>query len=346
MKYRLATAFLSLCASLGCLLTLSMGVPPAEAQQVSAGGMPENAVFAQPGGRRRGGGLFFRGRGGEDAQGEDAGGREGESRRGGSNRSDGEQADQGGGRGRGRGRNRGGNEGGDQQGGRRGRGGRGNPLQSLTSSTDPATQAREVVQRLDQNGDSMLQADELRRSGWLMPADRNRDGVLTIDELQAGLAAGSVGSFGGGRRGGDESGNNEERRGRGGRGRGDNDNDNPNDRNDNERSQENRGRNNNDDGDRQRGGQQTGNPPAEVPLAKTLMSSMTERSYRLKPGKDSLPAEGLPSWFASRDANGDGQVAMHEYAGAWTESLVREFNRYDRNGDGVLTPEEFARRSR
>ena len=49
---------------------------------------------------------------------------------------------------------------------------------------------------------------------------------------------------------------------------------------------------------------------------------------------------GLPDWFAQRDANGDGQVAMVEFAEEWTEAKASEFDRYDLNRDGIIMPEE------
>jgi hypothetical protein len=63
------------------------------------------------------------------------------------------------------------------------------------------------------------------------------------------------------------------------------------------------------------------------------------KSYRFAPGKDRLPA-GLPGWFKSRDANGDGQVAMSEYSRSWTDRAAAEFLRYDRDNDGMITAKE------
>jgi len=56
-------------------------------------------------------------------------------------------------------------------------------------------------------------------------------------------------------------------------------------------------------------------------------------------GRRELP-EGLPSWFSLRDRNGDGQVAMAEFASSWTDAKAAEFLRWDLNGDGLLTPAE------
>ena len=67
------------------------------------------------------------------------------------------------------------------------------------------------------------------------------------------------------------------------------------------------------------------------------------KSYRFTPATERLP-KGLPSWFKSRDRDRDGQVAMHEYATKWSSSRVREFKRYDKNGDGLITPAEAAKR--
>jgi hypothetical protein len=52
-----------------------------------------------------------------------------------------------------------------------------------------------------------------------------------------------------------------------------------------------------------------------------------------------LPKE-LPLDFARRDANSDGQVAMAEYSASWSDSIAREFNQFDLNQDGFITPKE------
>lgn len=63
------------------------------------------------------------------------------------------------------------------------------------------------------------------------------------------------------------------------------------------------------------------------------------KSYRFKSPVERLPA-GLPSWFRSRDANRDGQVAMSEYSRTWTDRTAEEFRRLDLNNDGFVTPKE------
>jgi Ca2+-binding EF-hand superfamily protein len=68
-----------------------------------------------------------------------------------------------------------------------------------------------------------------------------------------------------------------------------------------------------------------------------------QKSYRFKTAKERLPA-GLPGWFTSKDANGDGQVSMSEYSKSWTESQAAEFKRYDKDNDGIITAEEAAKK--
>jgi Ca2+-binding EF-hand superfamily protein len=53
----------------------------------------------------------------------------------------------------------------------------------------------------------------------------------------------------------------------------------------------------------------------------------------------SLP-DGLPGWFAEKDANKDGQIRMSEYETEWNDELIAAFYGFDRNFDGVITAEE------
>jgi hypothetical protein len=54
-----------------------------------------------------------------------------------------------------------------------------------------------------------------------------------------------------------------------------------------------------------------------------------------------LPDSGLPSWWTSRDADGDGQISMAEYASKWTDKEIQDFKKYDGNGDGFITQNEY-----
>jgi Ca2+-binding EF-hand superfamily protein len=63
------------------------------------------------------------------------------------------------------------------------------------------------------------------------------------------------------------------------------------------------------------------------------------KSYRRMAMVERLPG-GLPDWFARDDADGDGQVAMAEFSVSWTESVLAEFQQFDLNQDGLITPTE------
>jgi hypothetical protein len=74
----------------------------------------------------------------------------------------------------------------------------------------------------------------------------------------------------------------------------------------------------------------------------TRKTGNPQKSYRFTPPSERLPA-GLPGWFKSRDSDGDGQVAMHEYSRSWSERTAAEFVRYDKDNDGMITPAEARR---
>jgi hypothetical protein len=62
-----------------------------------------------------------------------------------------------------------------------------------------------------------------------------------------------------------------------------------------------------------------------------------DATFYVRPSR--LPP-GLPEWFTRRDANGDGQLSLSEFAPNPTQSDLEEFARYDKNGDGVITAQE------
>ncbi|RMF43539.1 MAG: calcium sensor EFh [Planctomycetota bacterium] len=53
--------------------------------------------------------------------------------------------------------------------------------------------------------------------------------------------------------------------------------------------------------------------------------------------------QGLPGWFYERDVDGDGQIAMAEYATEWDDLLLAEFTALDANQDGLITATEVFR---
>jgi hypothetical protein len=190
---------------------------------------------------------------------------------------------------------------------------------------------RKLVKEHDKNGDMMLQADEQKGlSGKAATADLDKDGVITSNELMTTLSgnapAGSTASSsptssnsGEGSDGGD-----------GDRGR---------------RGDRRRGR----EGDGRSGTGTTTKRVYTALPAKAKSGDTTtadnipaKRTYRFTRGTDRLPATGLPSWFKSRDTNGDGQVAMSEYSRTWSDRTVDEFRRYDLDNDGIITAKEAA----
>jgi hypothetical protein len=242
---------------------------------------------------------------------------------------DGQQNERGGRRGRRGGRGEFGGSGGRGRGENQGNAGNGTTV--TVAPANPAELARARFTAMDRDGNKMLQGDELgpfRRQ--MEQLDTNKDSVLTENEVMTGFTSGTIGGPG--------------RGGRGGRGENRNNDENDNDRNNNnENNRNNNDRNNNDNNrNRNNNASSTENPAPEP--AKTLMSTMAG-TYRLKTTKET-PKQGvrLPSWFTSRDANGDGQLEMKEYAARLTERLYLEFTGRDTNGDGLITAAEAAGR--
>ena len=50
--------------------------------------------------------------------------------------------------------------------------------------------------------------------------------------------------------------------------------------------------------------------------------------------------EGIPRWFLARDANGDGQLSLREFAPTLSLEATAFFGRLDADGDGLVTPDE------
>ncbi len=76
--------------------------------------------------------------------------------------------------------------------------------------------------------------------------------------------------------------------------------------------------------------------PTADDTADRVIVNKSRKSYRFKSTK-----ERQQSWrFASKDANGDGQVSMSEYTSIWNDRTAAEFQRYDKDNDGMITPEE------
>ncbi len=75
----------------------------------------------------------------------------------------------------------------------------------------------------------------------------------------------------------------------------------------------------------------------EQPGAEATLDARRNLKY-FKP----LPV-GVPGWFVERDTDGDAQLTLAEYSPKLQTAEVAEFNRYDLNGDGLVTPVELTR---
>ncbi len=81
-----------------------------------------------------------------------------------------------------------------------------------------------------------------------------------------------------------------------------------------------------------------GEPADTIDAAKSDSQEPSgDRKYVVSPSR--LPP-GLPDWFRKRDADGDGQLTLGEYAEPGSGSADKEFASYDRNHDGLVTPRE------
>lgn len=181
-----------------------------------------------------------------------------------------------------------------------------------SSSGDDAQESRAKVRRYaegllkqhDENKNGVLEKDEWNKMrGEPGKADLDRDGVLTLDELTE-----HVGNFGKDSSSSSSSTSSSE----------------------SSRSWGSRS------SDSKSGSSSWGSRSR----SESSSRESTDRKHnRLLTPTERLP-KGLPTWFARNDADADGQVTMAEYSTSWNETTVIEFNRFDKNSDGVITPEE------
>jgi Ca2+-binding EF-hand superfamily protein len=191
--------------------------------------------------------------------------------------------------------------------------------------------AKGLVTQYDKNGNNWLDGDERSQlRGRAAGADANNDGAITVDELVAALSSPTATTT---------SSSSSSAPAASAR--------------DSEDRSDDRGR---DRGDRGRGSQRSSSSTESSggKLKRVYTGSVSvgksngdennqRRTYRFTPAGEKLPT-GLPSWFTSRDKNGDGQVFMSEYSRTWSKRLVDEFRRYDTNDDGVITAKEAAKK--
>jgi len=178
-------------------------------------------------------------------------------------------------------------------------------------------EAEDRIRRYDRNRDSLLDEEELRNGRWSdnpMQYDRNQDKKLTSAELAVRYARRRL-SESSSQQGGDQGRGGEDRRSRGGWGGGWNPS------------------GGGEGGDPGRGG---GGESKEA----TAESAWKDRASFRVANSGSGRTTGLPEWFSRDDANQDGQISMNEFATRWDENVLKEFLRFDTNGDGVITAKE------
>jgi Ca2+-binding EF-hand superfamily protein len=167
----------------------------------------------------------------------------------------------------------------------------------------------------DANKDGKIDREEMNRSRYgadLLMYDQNRDGVITLNEMEYRYARRRVENTrnAGGGGGSPQASDTADRGGRGNRDAG-------------------RG-----GGDGGRGGDRRATGKEENPNPFANLNS-----YRIVPPVERLPA-GLPDWFARNDADGDGQISMAEFSATWTDAVLADFLQFDLNRDGLITPDE------
>jgi hypothetical protein len=80
-------------------------------------------------------------------------------------------------------------------------------------------------------------------------------------------------------------------------------------------------------------------PPVDQAAA-TAQNARRSRKYFVPSTR--LPT-GAGDWFLEKDRDGDAQVSMAEFSQTWTSAEVLEFELFDTNRDGVITPQEYVR---
>jgi EF hand len=182
--------------------------------------------------------------------------------------------------------------------------------------------AKSLVKQYDKNGDNMLQPEEQKElRGRAADSDLNHDGVITIDELVAHLSSNAPGASSTAATSGATSSTSS--------------------------GSDAGGRHHHEGDDRAK---------SDSDAAKRVLTGTAggpaagskegdkRHSYRFTPATEKLPS-GLPSWFKSKDSNGDGQIEMTEYSRTWSNSTAAEFERLDLDGDGVITAKEASAKS-
>jgi hypothetical protein len=73
-----------------------------------------------------------------------------------------------------------------------------------------------------------------------------------------------------------------------------------------------------------------------------LLLFLGAKSDRFLTPKERYP-ENTPGWFKELDINNQGQVFLKDWCdkNGWTQDSIKEFQKYDKNDDGVITLQEI-----
>ena len=170
--------------------------------------------------------------------------------------------------------------------------------------------AKSLVKQYDKNDNKMLEGDERKElRGQAAEADLNNDSVITIEELVAHLSANPPAT--------------------------------PTSTTSSSPSSAGSTSSDTAKSDSDKAKRVLYGSAGGAPQPAKKATSVTPIALRLR---RKLPS-GLPGWFKSKDANGDGQVSMSEYSRSWSKSTVGEFRKIDVNDDGVITAKEARTKS-
>ena len=90
---------------------------------------------------------------------------------------------------------------------------------------------------------------------------------------------------------------------------------------------------------REKGGASSARPPRDV-RSKTRTSGYSRRNPSSSKTRSNRSKSS--SGFDGLDANQDNRIHMHEYSDEWDDETVAEFYEKDKNGDGLITLEEWS----
>lgn len=156
---------------------------------------------------------------------------------------------------------------------------------SSKSSSSTRSYAESLMKRYDANKNGKLERDEWAKMTKGSEYDRNRDGTVTLDEIQTRISSFSKSKY----------------------------------------------------SNKSKSSSRRGSTYRRTPSGGSAGGNV----YQVKTTTERLAKLGVDSSFSRDDKNADGQLQMSEFAATWNDSKITEFKSYDKNGDWVITPQEW-----